>query len=112
MARCAQASAGAPVGRDEACSGTSTTVDSVTVARSAAGVISIEALARADTCPYAVTSPSRDSTRAASTRSLRCLGAEVINGSPVLPDERLVLKLYTLLRRRVKRRDLREGEAP
>ena len=55
-ARCAHASAGAPAGnvppgRAEAASGTSITPDPVTQARSAAGVISIDSPARADTCP-------------------------------------------------------------
>ncbi len=47
------------------------TPDAVTQARSAAGVISIDSPARADTCPYAVTSPSRASTFAASATSSR-----------------------------------------
>jgi hypothetical protein len=58
-ARCAHASAGAPAGsvppgrtvRAAAASGTSTTPSAVTPARSAAGVISIDSPARADTCP-------------------------------------------------------------
>jgi len=70
-ARCAQASAGAPAGSvpagsvragwapagwapagwAAAASGTSITRAAVTPARSAAGVISIDAPARADTCP-------------------------------------------------------------
>jgi len=50
-ARCAQASAGDPAGRVRAASGTSITFAAVTLARSAAGVISIDAPARADTCP-------------------------------------------------------------
>ena len=50
-ARCAQPSAGAPAGRTSAASGTSITLAAVTPARSAAGVISIDSPARADTCP-------------------------------------------------------------
>jgi hypothetical protein len=60
-ARCAQASAGtpagsapagwAPAGWAPAASGTSITLDAGTPARSAAGVISIDSPARADTCP-------------------------------------------------------------
>ena len=55
-ARCAHASAGAPAGsippgRAEAASGTSIMPGPVTQARSAAGVISIDSPARADTCP-------------------------------------------------------------
>ena len=50
-ARCAHASAGAPPGSAAAASGTSITPDPVTKPRSAAGVISIDAPARADTCP-------------------------------------------------------------
>jgi hypothetical protein len=49
--RCAQASAGTPGGSTAAASGTSITLDAVTPARSAAGVISIDSTARADTCP-------------------------------------------------------------
>jgi hypothetical protein len=52
-ARCAQASVGAPAGSAPAgvASGTSITRAAVTPARSAAGVISIDSPARADTCP-------------------------------------------------------------
>ena len=55
-ARCAQASAGTPAGSTPAgstaaASGTSITLDAVTPARSAAGVISSDFPARADTCP-------------------------------------------------------------
>ena len=52
-ARCAHASAGAPAGSvpPGAASGTSITPDPETPARSAAGVISIDSPARADTCP-------------------------------------------------------------
>jgi hypothetical protein len=50
-ARCAQASAGTPAGSEPAASGTSIMLDAVTPARSAAGVISIDSPARADTCP-------------------------------------------------------------
>jgi len=50
-ARCAQASAGTPAGSTAAASGTSITLDAVTPARSAAGVISIDSPAREDTCP-------------------------------------------------------------
>ena len=73
-ARCAHASAGTPAGRAPATvvpSGTSSKLALVTKARSAAGVISIDVPARADTCPYAVTSPSRASTFAASAISSR-----------------------------------------
>ena len=50
-ARCAHASAGAPGGSAAAVSGISITPGAVTVARSAAGVISMAVPARADTCP-------------------------------------------------------------
>src|SRR6266487_1511206 len=88
MARCAQASAGAAAGSSATSSGTSTMVDSVTVARSAAGVISIDAPARTDTCPYAVTRLRRDSTWAASTRSLRCADTRITLRSPESPGDR------------------------
>ena len=52
-------------------SGTATTWDAVTLARSAAGVISMTSPARADTCPYAVTNPSRAITFAASATAAR-----------------------------------------
>ena len=88
-ARCAQASAGAPAGRtpSRAASGISITLAAVTLARSAAGVISIESAARADTCPKAVTSPSRASTRAASATSPRSAASRITPGSP-FPDGR------------------------
>jgi hypothetical protein len=50
-ARCAQASAGTPAGSTAAASGTASTRAAVAPARSAAGVISIDSPARADTCP-------------------------------------------------------------
>ena len=97
-ARCAHASAGAPAGsvvppgrvsasRDPAANGTSITPDAVTRARSAAGVISIDSPARADTCPYAVTSPSRASTFAAPAISSRSATSGITVRCP-FPDGR------------------------
>ncbi len=87
-ARCTHASAGAPAGSAPAASGTSITPDAVTPARSAAGVISIDAPARADTCPNAVTSPSRASTFAAPATSLRSVTSRITVSCP-FPDARL-----------------------
>ena len=56
-------------------------------ARSAAGVISIDPPARADTCPYAVTSPSRASTFAAPAISSRSATSGITVRCP-FPDGR------------------------